>query len=428
MTTELDKRVLSQLYSDFEDSLLAGEPTFHNKIIVDGFAGRPELDATPGDVDSKAHRRELIEAVRGGKHVALTVTARTFRQQKGKSNRRYLRLGGDLAASVPTFAKQPFLTDHTTWSSAARRGTILASRLIPETQTRVAFEQDLEVVDPDSVIRVLDGRLDRFSIGWYQLGPVMCTVHGVDILSRDSCMCWPGDTVTVDGEAKIAEYEFTIWAGKETSGVNIPAVQHTNIEDIRAALAAELHLPTRRKENAMALTRLAQALGLAALSEANEDAAIAAVENLTRRASTSEQELGGVRAQLSAAQAGIAAASAGRIDQLISLAVRDGKIRMTRDKDGRPVPSAREKTLRNVAKKEGITALEAHIAELDVIVPVGQRLASDDAVEPGTDPLDRQLAAGGPVDDAMQEVASQLGLDVKDMYKFARERGYNQEG
>lgn len=405
------QKIPSVCRSDFE---VGG---FLGSMLVDGFAGLTELKAA--DPDAKLRRGELIEAVRAGKHIALNVTARTFRQSP-KSNRNYLRLAGNLADGAKTFKGMPFLIDHDTYSVGSRMGTISSSALVQETQDRIAFEQSLEVVDPDGVIRVLDGRIDRFSIGWFREGQVNCSAHGDNIRE---CGCWPGESVKVEGKMKTCEYVFTAWSGKETSGVNVPAVQHTNIEDIRAALAAELQLPQRKKENRMNWQRLAAALGLTLIDENSEGPALAAVEALSRRASGAEQErdearrqLAAVQAQLTAAQAGVAAAGKVRIDALIQGALAAGKLKVQRNEKGEVVQSAREQRLRRIAAEaNGIAQLEAEIAELDVIVPVGRRVA-EGAREPEKAPALQVSDESLQVE--MQIVADQLGLKVEDMVEF----------
>jgi hypothetical protein len=422
--------------SDFEVGDYLG------KIEIDGFKGLTQLDAaelrsTTPDPGIKAQRSELITAIRGGKHVELAVTARTFRQKKGKPNRRYLRLGGDLAASAKTFAKTPFLVDHNTHEQSARKGSILTSKLVEGTNGFDEFEMSFNIVKPDAVISALDGTLDQFSIGWFALGPVICSVHKADVRGRASCSCWPGDVVEVDGKAQIVEYEFTAWQGKELSGVNIPAVEHTNISDIRAALSAELdlspsrHQPTQEQPK-MALTRLAAVLGLTALADPDEDRALAAVEALSRRASAAEQDSATLRTQLTASElkvkqaetaltAATAASSKVRVDGMIKAAYDGGKLRWGRDDAGKPVPSGKEARLRRIAKEDGLDALTAEIAEMEVVVPVRQRLQSDEAGEPEKKPI------GAPSELAdnpyIASVAAQLGLKVEDMVGFADQKG-----
>jgi hypothetical protein len=425
---KLDEQTIARVVgcrSDFEIGSFLGD------IQVDGLKGLTTLRSDPGDLDAKAKRYELIESVRGGKHIELAVTAVTFRQQKGKQNRRYLRLGGDLSAQVATFAKQPFLLDHNTMEQSSRKGTILTSKLVSETSSRDAFEMTFNAVKPDAVVSVLDGTLDRFSIGWFPLGPVLCTVHGADIRLSDSCSCWPGDVVLVDGKAKIAEYEFTVWSGKELSGVNIPAVQHTNIEGVRAALAAELNIsPTRthnrNKENRMRLHRLAAALGVTALEDTDETSAVLAVEALQRRATTAEAKLATTQTQLSNAEAalGTATAAAKKV-QIDTILARDGygagKLRHAKDADGQQLASPREARLRRIAAEpNGIEALKLELAEMEAVVPVGQRPQSEAAGSPPktdhTVLTDEPIASDNPY---IANVAQQLGLKPEDMVAFA---------
>jgi hypothetical protein len=265
-------------------------------------------------------------------------------------------------------------------------------------------------------------------------------VHGCDVRSKDSCYCWPLEQIEIDGKMRIAEFEYQAGSngkmgprGKELSSVNVPAVEYTKIEEYHAALTAELDLPPKKKERQMAFHRLAAALGLTALSEADESSAVAAVEALSRRATTLEQErnsarsdLAAAQTQLAAAQAGVAAAGKLRIDALIAQAYRDGKLRAARDEAGQPIVSKREARLRRIAaEKNGITQLQEEIDELDVIVPVGQRLASDDATAPDKKPL---LSSGDEALDAeLENVAAQLGLKVEDMRSF-NNSSYIEEG
>lgn len=441
-TLKIDETLLSRVIgcrSDFEVGGFLGD------ILVDGVKGLTSLRTAPDDLDSKAHRHELITAVRAGKHAELAVTARTFKQQKGKMNRRYLRLAGDLAEQVQTFAGQPFLLDHNTYEQVSRKGTILTSKLVEETLSRIAFEQSFNVVKPDAVISVLDGTLDRFSIGWFALGPVLCSLHGCDVRSLDWCGCWPGMSVKADGKMQIAEYVFTAWAGKETSGVNIPAVVGTSIDDIRAALAAELDFPTTRirptpKENEMRYPRLAAMLALAAQDELDEGQAVNAVEALQRRANAAEQERETLRSQLAtrtterdqaAAALTVATAAAGkiRIDAMLEQAYRDGKLGYRRVADSEEaLPDKREARLRRIAgEKDGLAALEAELEEMEVSVPVGKRLQAESVKEPER----REIGfGGGELDFAdnpyIDSVARQLNLKPEDI--IATERRLMQGG
>jgi hypothetical protein len=210
-------------------------------VIVGGGALKA---STALDADD---RRELIKKSRAGEHIELTLRARTFRQKDGAPNKSYLRLNpAKLSSIAESFAGKPVLLDHRSWSQEARVGTILDSRAEAQGHGWIAFLQTLQVVKPEAVISVLDGTLDRFSIGWSRLGAVMCTAHKVDVTKRGACGCWPGDRVEVDGVKHTVEFEFSDAEGTETSGVNTPAVSGTRIEDVRAALSAEIGLDLER--------------------------------------------------------------------------------------------------------------------------------------------------------------------------------------
>lgn len=392
-------------------------------ITVIGVKGFDSLRADRALDATKRH--ELIERIRGGAHAELALTARTFRQKDGVPNRRFLRFKSDaLGAIASSFVGMPVLRDHNTWSQTARIGTITASELATHGGTGwSSFRQGLHIVKPEAVISVLDGTLDRFSIGWHHAGaPVLCSVHKTDVRARNSCACWPGDSVEVDGASQIVEYEFQSAEGTEVSAVNVPAVKGTKIEDIRAALAAELSLdiePRRKATPPMTLPRLAAVLGLAALGAPDEDRAITIVEGLRRDKLAAEQERDTARTALASRDKELselrAAGDKARIDVLLADATRAGKIKILRDEEGKAIPSAREVRLRKLAARDGVDALAAEIAELDVIVPVGQRVLTDNVKEP------ERSSLSAPASSALTSVAAQLGLDEKDVLASAAE-------
>lgn len=411
--------ILSACRSDFEIAEFLGQ------IQIDGYKGLTSIDASmlsldAQTADTKAHRAEMITAVRGGKHMELAVTALTFRQRKAP-NRRYLRLAADrLADRAPSWKGMPFLVDHNTYSMSASKGTILSSKLVQESTNIAAFEQVLQVVKPEAVIGFLDGTYRKFSIGWFPLGPVNCSVHGCDVRAADSCYCSPGDTVMIDGKPEIVQYEFTDYEGKEVSAVVVPAVRDTGVEDIRAALTAELHLPRHRttpKERPMAFTRLAAALALTALAEPDEDRAVAAVTALRERASASELDAGQLRAEVTrlTAELGIQTALAARaateaIDGLITDAYKVGKLGLNKDAAGASTPDVLESLLRDFGKIAGRDALAAKITGMAVRIPLGVR-PLDGTKEPE---IERQLAAG-PTDEQLAATAYEMGVSVNEV-------------
>lgn len=432
--------LISVCRSDYEVS------DFLGVIEVDGYKGLTSLDASclraGAESSAKDQRFELINAVNAGKHVELSVTANTFRQ-RNKPNRRGLRLEpSKLESRAPTWKNLPYLTDHNTWIMTSSKGTILSSKAVQESTNVAAFEQVLHAVTPDAVKGILNGTFRRFSIGWFPVGPVLCTVHGCDVRMSDSCSCWPLSEVTaVDGSKKIAEYLFTDFEGKETSTVVIPAVSDTSISDIRAQLSAELGIPatkhrtpppqkpTPTKENTMRFARLAAFLGMTAFEEADEPAALAAVEALQRRATTAEARavtaetsLSAVRTQLTNAESALTTLTAAQVGERITAVLAQGyaagKLRPTRDKEGKVTEGPIEKFLRGLGASGGITVLEAQLAAMPVIVPVGQRLQAFEAGDPerSTIGVEDELTADNPY---IVNAAAQLGLKPADMIAFA---------
>lgn len=410
---------MSGCRSDFEIAEFLGQ------IQIDGFKGLTAFDASmlsldAQTADTKAQRAELITAVRGGKHMELSVTALTFRQRKAP-NRRYLRLAADkLADRAPTWKGMPFLVDHNTGSMSASKGTILSSKLVQESTNVAAFEQVLHVVKPEAVIGFLDGTYRKFSIGWFALGPVMCSAHQVDVRASDSCYCYPGDTVMIDGKPEIVQYEFTDYEGEEVSAVVVPAVRDTSVEEVRAALTAELHLPHRHrttpKERPMAFTRLAAALALAALAEPDEDRAVAAVTSLRERAAAAELDAGQLRtenarltSELAVQTALAAAASAAATDALIADAYKAGKLGHGKDAEGKNTPDPIESLLRDYGRAAGRDALAAKVTAMPVRIPLGVPPIAVATPEPA-----RQLAAV-PSDTQLAVTAAQMGVPVNDL-------------
>lgn len=416
----IEPTMFSSLRSDIEVGQLLG------RIEIDGYKGLTSLDASALELDGKpdadtaAHRAEMITAVRGGKYMELSVNALTFRQRK-TPNRRFLRLAVDkLADRAPTWKGQPFLVDHNTYSMSASMGTILSSKLVQESTNIAAFEQTLRVVNPKAVIGFLDGTFRKFSIGWFALGPVMCSAHGVDVRGSDSCYCYPGDTVMVDGKPEVVQYEFTDYEGKEVSAVVIPAVRDTSVEDVRAALAAELHLPHRHrltpKERTMPFPKLAAALVLTALSESDEDRAVTAVTALRERAAAAELDAGQQRAEVTrltaelAVQTAIAnTAGAAAMDALIADAYKVGKLGYGKDAEGKNTPDPLESLLRDFGKAAGRDALAAKLTAMAPRIPIAQAPIVNSTTE-----LPRQPAP--QLDEAaIARSAASMGIPVNEL-------------
>jgi hypothetical protein len=439
VSTDDKPRVPSLLVSDLAIASFSGD------IEIDGFGNLTRLDATAvlkdANPDAKAQRFELITAANQGKHIELAVTAQTYEQTK-KPNRRYLRLADDqLESAALTWKGQPYLTDHNTWSMKASMGTIMTSKALT-VAGGMAFEQKLNAVTKDAVIGILNGTFNKFSIGWWPGdGPILCSVHGTDIMKLDGCNCWPGDKVTLkDGRERVVEFIFTTPRGKETSSVVIPAVQNTSVNDVRAALAAELDIGHRigrtrvpvsnpePKETHM-LNRLAAAMSLATLGEGNEDAALAAWQALTQRALQAETKLGETQHKLSQCEIALKTATAAsaklQIDSILrSEGYGKGKLRYGRDAEtGNRMPSLREARLRRIATEPGgLDALRAELDEMPVVAQVGARAIVDDATQPElTNPDGPDENDGYDSNPYLAGACKQLGIDVKKARELEQE-------
>jgi hypothetical protein len=401
----------------------AGGLSFLSDIEIYGQAPPVRELKAGGGEDVNAHRLEVIQAVSDGKRLELVVKrALAYRQPKGKPNRRHLRFAEDqLEPNASSWKGQPFLVDHNTYEQSARKGSILTSEFDLDGKGAPALFMGFSVVKPDAIISVLDGTIDRFSIGWFSTGPVLCSVHGCDVKSADACHCWPGDSVKLDGKEKIVEYEYQAFKGKELSAVNVPAVIGTRIEEFHAALTAELDLPPRRtttpKERSMAFNKLAAALALTALAEGpDEDRAVTAVEGLRQRASAAELDAGTLRKENErlTAELGIQTALAARaateaVDALIADGYKTGKLSYGKDAEGKNTPDALEPLLRDYGKAAGRDALAAKLTAMRSVVPIGQR-----PLEGVSEPAKTTLSSV-PSDAQLAATAAQLNVPLNDL-------------
>ncbi len=398
-------------------------------LDVGGDVASAILREAGGKLDGAA-KAKLIEAVRAGQHVELAIRAITFRQRDGSPNKNFLRFKSSKLGEIATsFVGKPALVDHNKWSQSARIGTIEASESVPLAGGWTGFRQTIRVVKPDAVISVLDGTIDRFSIGWDPRGTVLCTVHKVDVRSKASCYwkedCYPGKTVDVDGSAQVAEYEWQSTEGVETSSVNTPAVSGTKIEEVRSALAFELEIHEPRPHQldigeALRMTiinRLGPILGLGdSLTDADADRIVTSVKETAAGKLAAEQERDSAltardeatkRAELFAAK--VAQLEGDKVEAALAAAYKAGKMIRGKDEAGNSTPSPREPRLRRIAsEQDGLAALELELAEMPVVVPVGHQVLADEDPNPRptSGPLDRSVLAS---------TAKQLGIPVEEL-------------
>lgn len=158
------------------------------------------------------------------------------------------------------------------------------------------------------------------------------------------------------------------------------------------------------------LERLARALAIEAFDD--HEALADAAEQQQRELGLAQQELGDAQVRIAELEQQLAAAgepiehalAAQRTqitaDHLIANAYRDGKLRYTRDDEGRAQPSRFERQLRTLAETDGIEALEDEIRGMPQIVPVGRNVLQE--VGPDTIPIGGPYP-NGPVIDPTQE-------------------------
>lgn len=171
-------------------------------------------------------RAEIMPQIESGELDHIDFTARTFRA--GKNKNYYVFQDKDLESFAHSFEGQPFLRNHDTYDIGARDGTITDSTLEGN-----EFKQTIRLTTRRGMLDFVEGRIDRFSIGWYY-DDVLCSICNQTWFSS-ACYHWPGKTYEV-GESKTkkqCELIFVNPKGKETSAVNTPAVDGTGIESLQ---------------------------------------------------------------------------------------------------------------------------------------------------------------------------------------------------
>lgn len=165
-------------------------------------------------------RAEVLPKIESGELEYLDFRARVY--TNGLNRNHYRFRPEDLTAFALSFEGQPFLRDHETEEIEAREGTILSSMFDGS-----SFVQDIRLTTRRGMLDFVEGRIDRFSIGWFY-DDCICSICQSSFFSS-SCVHWPGAKYqTLDGE-KSCELIFVNPRGKETSAVNVPAVEGTGI-------------------------------------------------------------------------------------------------------------------------------------------------------------------------------------------------------
>jgi len=90
------------------------------------------------------------------------------------------------------------------------------------------------------------------------------------------------------------------------------------------------------------------------------------------------------------------------VDHAIDAAYRDGRLLHKRDERGNILPSPNEARLRRLAEREGFAELEAELASMPQLAPIGKR---------AYDPFLRSTHEEGEISAELASVAAQLNLD-----------------
>lgn len=250
---------------------------------------------------TKSEIKSLLERVRSGEAISVEVVATTY-IQRSSANRNAIRFK-DTASALKKIAKSgmknPVLRDHDQSSVMARGGTVLKS-YAEQVGDEWHFKQRLELVKPWAVEGVLDGTIDRFSIGWFPTGPILYSHTGKEIEGWPTH--WPGEELE---DGTVVEWVYTEAELIEVSGVNVPAVTGTHIEGIRSALSVETAPQQQRekqepKEHGMKKSLLS-ILGLAAT--VSDEAVTESVSELKATNESHRIELDVLKTELAASLA-----------------------------------------------------------------------------------------------------------------------------
>lgn len=187
-------------------------------------------------------RAELLPKIESGELDHIDFKATTFKSGKNKNH--YVFQAKDLESFATSFEGQPFLRNHNTSDIDARDGTIIESSLEGH-----AFKQTVRLTTRRGMTDFVEGKIDRFSIGWFY-DDVLCSICNLSWFSYE-CSHSPGRTYKV-GESKTektCELVFVNPKGKETSAVNSPAVDGTGIESLQEYKLEVIGESDRRNPN-----------------------------------------------------------------------------------------------------------------------------------------------------------------------------------
>lgn len=166
-------------------------------------------------------RAELMPKIESGEMEHLDIRARVF--GTGRVRNPVMFREPDMPAFAASFEGKPFLRDHDQYEIDARDGTILSSML-----DGGQIVQDIRITTRRGMMDYLEGRIDRFSIGW-DADQMVCSICEQDYLGGQ-CMHIAGRQYDTLSGPQTCLLIFINPVGVETSAVNVPAVDGTYIE------------------------------------------------------------------------------------------------------------------------------------------------------------------------------------------------------
>ncbi len=179
-------------------------------------------------------RAAALKQFRAGERPGVRFSATVYGEGPNKNHT--ILNPAELEAFAGSFVGQPFLQNHSRYQSD-RGGTIVASKLETDGDRRV-IRQTIEAVKPWAVESVLDGTIDRFSIGW-NAEEYLCTVCGTSFFDEDEKHS-PWDLGRTDRKSgKVVQCLMKGLEGAEVSAVTHPAVAGTRIDEVLQQLSEQ---------------------------------------------------------------------------------------------------------------------------------------------------------------------------------------------
>lgn len=179
----------------------------------------------------------------------------------------------------------------------------------------------------------------------------------------------------------------------------------------------------------MAFSRLAAALKLAVLTDADEPAAVTAVEGLSARALQAELKVRELTIDKTTLTSQLAAAVAARdvaltsvLDAVIADGYATGKLGYGKDEKGASTPDALESMLRDLGASKGVDQVKAKLTAMRTSIPVGERVLSAAAPDAGAPPK-TLLAHQDAVDAELKTASEQLGVTLEKLREQRKRMG-----